>query len=87
MPIPPKRTGPPKRLVPDEELPANSEFVSAGYEVRCLHCEGTKFEERRLPVDGRSANDFLPPRTVALICQTCSHIEWFAEPPEMRAAR
>ena len=101
MPIPPKRTGPPKRLVGEDEsaaipvsldppkkrsasesaglarIPAPTRAAAViqeevwtigGKVISCPHCQSQKFQLRK--------GD-----TNALVCETCTRIEWFVGEP------
>ncbi|HEX6040681.1 hypothetical protein [Longimicrobium sp.] len=62
------------------------EFAAAGRRIACTHCGGTRFDRREAQFNTSGATmvglDWMNRSGVALICETCSLVQWFASAPE-----
>jgi predicted nucleic-acid-binding Zn-ribbon protein len=62
-------------------------YQVAGKQVHCAHCGQTEFESRKILLNTRGATlfnvDWLNKGATTLTCQHCSHIEWFAQEPQV----
>lgn len=87
MPLPPKREGPPKQLAEpgDNVVKFVNAWVMQGRVVFCGHCDGITFTARKLLMNTRGMTymglDWLNETSVALVCDHCTHIEWFTRAP------
>ena len=85
MKIPTKREGPPKKLSQPDELQIVKAWVMQGRIISCSHCEGITFQKKKLMMNTKGLTfmniDWLNSEAAALICDHCSHIEWFAREP------
>lgn len=87
MSLPPKREGPPKQLTQPGENAVKfvHAWVMQGRVVLCAHCEGTVFQKRRLMLNTKGLTflelDWLNAEANVLVCEQCSHMEWFLNEP------
>lgn len=62
-------------------LEGDYEYEIAGKPVRCSHCGGSHFDERKGLVNTTSMTflglDWADRTAKVLVCQGCGHLEWF----------
>jgi hypothetical protein len=62
------------------------QFQAAGRMVTCTHCGGTRFDRREAQFNTSGATmaglDWMNKSGVALVCETCSLVQWFANAPD-----
>lgn len=64
----------------------NQEYRVADKQVVCSHCGGTKFDAGAALLNTAGMSfvglDWANRNATLLICETCSHIEWFLNDPD-----
>jgi hypothetical protein len=62
-------------------------WVMRGRVIQCSHCQGTIFEKRDVMLNSRAMEflnvAWLNGGAAALVCGDCTHIEWFAQAPQL----
>jgi hypothetical protein len=66
--------------------PAGDRFFAGERLIRCRHCDGERFERRDAMLASEGMGllhlGWLDSSATALVCVTCTGIEWFAGSPE-----
>ncbi len=67
-----------------------SRYNAGGAQVRCTHCQAETFHESEALLNTTGATflklDWLDKSGVALICENCGLIQWFAKKPVRQAS-
>lgn len=62
------------------------QFRAAGRPIACPHCGADRFQKREAQFNTAGASaaglDWLNASGVALVCESCSLVQWFARGPE-----
>lgn len=68
-------------------MAGQDQFKAGGAQVICPHCKGIFFGQREALLNTTGATlmklDWLNTSGVALVCENCGLIQWFARRPEM----
>jgi hypothetical protein len=72
------------------EVGQPSQYWAAGRTVTCTHCGTDRFHKREAQFNTAGASlaglDWMNASGAALVCDTCSLVQWFARAPERVAS-